>query len=90
MPAQDFFEFMLFERMEPFGDRRHDLQAGIIAATIANVNRGKDTEAYVPSDFMLPWDPVPEVVQTQQQQLEMMLFLQAAQNARLEANARNH
>ena len=38
--------------MYPFGDERADLQAGIVASTIANVNRGKNTSAYKPEDFM--------------------------------------
>ena len=38
--------------MSPFGDERSDLQAGIIASTIANVHRGKNTSAFKPEDFM--------------------------------------
>lgn len=38
--------------MSPFGDERADLQAGIIASTIANVNRGRNTTAFKPEDFM--------------------------------------
>lgn len=34
-------------------DRRHlDFLAGIIAATVANVNRGKSQKAFKPEDFM--------------------------------------
>ena len=44
-------EWMQFYGLSPFGDERNDLQAGIIAATIANVNSGKG-KAFQPSDFM--------------------------------------
>ena len=33
-------------------DVKGDLHAGIVAATIANVNRGKNSKAFQPSDFM--------------------------------------
>ena len=44
-------EWMQFYGESPFGDERNDLQAGIIAATIANVNSGKG-KAFQPIDFM--------------------------------------
>ncbi|MCX7899906.1 MAG: hypothetical protein N2444_07485, partial [Methylocystis sp.] len=34
------------------GGERLDLAAGIVAATIANVHRGKNVEAFKPADFM--------------------------------------
>lgn len=36
----------------PWGEMRADLQAGIVAATVANVNRKADSRAFAPSDFM--------------------------------------
>ena len=44
-------EWMTFYGESPFGDERNDLQAGIIAATIANVNSSKG-KAFQPIDFM--------------------------------------
>lgn len=39
--------------MQPFGEERADLRAGIVSATIANCNRAsKDAKAFSPSDFM--------------------------------------
>lgn len=43
---------MAFDRVEPIGGRRGDLQAGVVAATIANVNRAKGQRAYDVTDFV--------------------------------------
>lgn len=45
-------EWMAFYRLEPFGDERADLRAGIVASTVVNVNRGKRGKATKPTDFM--------------------------------------
>tara|TARA_Y100001951_G_scaffold104083_1_gene114647 strand:+ start:8821 stop:9027 length:207 start_codon:yes stop_codon:yes gene_type:complete len=46
--------------LEPFGDERGDVQAGVIASTIANVNRNqKKSKAFSIGDFM-PYVPKPE------------------------------
>jgi len=46
-------EWAAYNSLEPIGGKRGDLHAGIIASTIANVNRGKNTKAFSPADFML-------------------------------------
>lgn len=84
MPAAEFFEWMLYEQIQPFGERRADLRTGQICATIANVNRGEKTEPYKVSDFMLPWDPQPELPKQSPEALrDALLRLQRAQEARL-------
>ena len=52
--SAELTEWMVFYRMEPFGMERGDLQAGIVAATVANVNRDpkKQKRAWEPADFM--------------------------------------
>lgn len=40
---------MAYEQLEPFGEYRDDLRAGIVASTIANVNSKR---RYKPDDFM--------------------------------------
>lgn len=88
MPASDFFEFMVFERLEPFGDLRGDLQAGIIAATLANINRGKNTKPFKAADFMPNWNqPVEQIKQqTPEQVLAIMKILQTVQASKIAAN----
>ena len=44
-------EWMAYYTLDPWGTQRDDLQAGIIASTIANANSGKG-RAFQPIDFM--------------------------------------
>lgn len=53
MSAREFFDWMDFYSVEPFGDQRADIRSGVVAATIANVYRGKGKKPFGPSDFML-------------------------------------
>ena len=50
--SAQFAEWLAYARLEPWGEERADLRAGIVASTIANVNRGKGQKAYNPQDFM--------------------------------------
>lgn len=38
--------------IDPFDEERADLRAGIVASTLANIHRGKNTEPLSPFDFM--------------------------------------
>jgi hypothetical protein len=44
-------EWAAYFDVEPWGEERADLRAGIIASTVANVNRGR-RKPFKPSDFM--------------------------------------
>jgi hypothetical protein len=52
--SAELTEWMAFYQLEPFGPERGDLQAGIVAATVANVNRDakKQKKPYSAQDFM--------------------------------------
>lgn len=52
--SAELVEWMVFYQQEPFGVERGDLQAGIVAATIANVNRDakKQKKPYQAQDFL--------------------------------------
>lgn len=56
MSAREFSEWMAYDRLEPFGEVRADLRAGIIASTIAAVNTPKGRRRPRPSDFMPEFD----------------------------------
>jgi hypothetical protein len=49
--SKELAEWMVYYSLDPFGNERGDLQAGIIASTVANANSGKG-RAFQPSDFM--------------------------------------
>jgi hypothetical protein len=52
LPAQEVAIWHAAYAAEPWGDYRADLNSGVVAATIANVSRSKDTPAFSPADFM--------------------------------------
>ena len=52
LSEQELGEWIAFYGIEPFGEERADLRAGIVSSTIANVNRGKRGKATKPTDFM--------------------------------------
>ena len=54
MSARELSDWIAFATIEPFGDARRDLQAGIIASVIANAHRDrkKRGQPYTPADFV--------------------------------------
>ena len=52
--SAELSEWVAFYGLEPFGPERGDLQAGVVAATVANVNRDakKQKRPYSAQDFM--------------------------------------
>ena len=59
MPAQEVAIWEAAYTAEPWGEVRADISSGVVASTIANVNRGKDTPAFTPADFMPFYEPSP-------------------------------
>jgi hypothetical protein len=49
---------MAYAKIEPFGEERADLRAGIVASTIANVNRDpkRRVKPFTPDEFMPDFD----------------------------------
>ena len=50
--AREFAEWMAFCRLEPFGEWRADLRAGIVACVVAQSMGGKGAKTFRPEDFM--------------------------------------
>ena len=46
-------EWRAYYSLESWGEPKEDIRTGIIASTIANVNRGKNTKAFSHEDFIL-------------------------------------
>lgn len=53
MSSSIFTEAMNYYSIEPFGSKRDNMHAGLIAATVANVNISKKRDKMSPDDFML-------------------------------------
>jgi len=52
MTSRDIAEAMAYNRLAPFGEKRADLRAGIIASVIANSNASSKSKTFKPQDFM--------------------------------------
>lgn len=50
--SKELSEWAAFYSIEPFGGFRSDMQSGIVASTIANCNRQKNSRSFSPLDFM--------------------------------------
>lgn len=73
--SREFSEWQAYWNLEPWGEGRGDLRAGIVASTMANLWRGADTPPFTPQDFMPQFDRFaaeaedPDALIAQQQQL---------------------
>ena len=52
LDAQELMRWLGYHQLEPWGEERADLRAGIVASTIANVHRGKGKAPFRVRDFM--------------------------------------
>ena len=59
---RELAEWIAYYGLEPWGEERADLRAGIVASTVANTNRGGNNRAHKPSDFMPKFDLTGEQV----------------------------
>lgn len=80
LDSREITEWMAYERVEPFGVVRENLHAGIVAATVANVNRGKHQKPFQPGDFVLEFGKGREE-QTVEQMMAQLGMMATAQNA---------
>jgi len=60
MTSAQFAEWMAYAQLEPWGEERADLRAGIIASTMANSMRSKKGKPFKPQDFMARFEPESE------------------------------
>lgn len=74
--SAELTEWMAYEQISgPLGAARGDVQAAIVAATIANAMSSKKGRRFTPKDFIPEWDRRP---QTWQEQLELVKQLNKA------------
>jgi len=55
MDSDEMTEWIAYAQLDPFGSVRGDLQAGVIASTVANASRDpkKRRQPFEPKDFLL-------------------------------------
>ena len=86
MSSREYAEWLAYAEIEPIGVDRSDLQAGVIAATVANTHRDVEQtpEPYKPADFIHEFWPLDdetgeeELRQSWQEQLALVEALNAA------------
>lgn len=53
-----FLEWVAYDEVEPFGERRADLRNGLMCATIANCHRDSTrSKPFKATDFIIDFDP---------------------------------
>jgi len=64
--SRELSEWMAYERLEPFGERRADLRSAIVASTVANTARDekKRNRPFKPEEFM------PEFKREEEEEIE--------------------
>jgi len=80
LSTREFDEWLAYYQIEPWGEERGDVRAGIIASTIANVNRNpkQRRKPYSPKDFMPVYDKPPKRQQSTEEMLRMAEMITAA------------
>jgi hypothetical protein len=56
MDNDEMIAWMAYERIEPFGEERADLRAGINTATLININTKRGSKTVKPSDVIPRFD----------------------------------
>jgi hypothetical protein len=51
--SEELTEWLAYDQIEPFGQQREDLRAGLICSTVANHSISPPKNPLRPSDFML-------------------------------------
>lgn len=57
MTADEFLDWLAYYQVEPFGEFRADLRAGIITSNLMNLHLKKGAKPLQPSDFMPDFTP---------------------------------
>ena len=60
MDSDEFTDWIAYERIDPFGNQRGDLQAATVTSMIYAAHRGKSDKALGPSDFMPDFGSKPQ------------------------------
>lgn len=69
---RELLEWEAYERVAgPLGPHRGDIQAAVVASTVANVNRGKGRPLPI-QDFIPEWDRRPQTWQEQLKTVEQL------------------
>jgi hypothetical protein len=74
-------EWQVYASVDPFEEVRADIRAALIAATIANVHRGKGKPAFTVKDFLLQFEKAADGTQSVEAIKQMLTAFTAQWNA---------
>jgi hypothetical protein len=87
LSIDEFVQWMCFYSIEPFGEKRGDIQSAIIAQTMANIHRASDAKPYTVKDFIPEFIERKPERQPLQHQISIWQAIVTAQNAIVAANS---
>ena len=90
MGMGEFASWLAYYRLDPWGEDRGDLRAGIVASTIANVHAGRRGKPFTARDFMPEYGKAAasKKPQTWQEMHATMARFGEAHNARIAGRAK--
>ena len=71
--SREFAEWLAYDRISPIGPERADWRAAMLAATLANVWRGKGAPLAI-ADFLPVFDKIPRRRDPREMEAEMMAW----------------
>lgn len=93
MTSAEIAEWMAYAQLEPFGEERADLRAGIIASTIANVHRDpkQRKKPYTAEEFMPKFERQEKSPQSVAEKIKaVFMMLKEMQDAKERASNSNN
>lgn len=79
--AREFAEWIAYWNIEPWGEERADLRAGIIAATVANAAPFRSGRSFAASEFMPFASPQANTQSANEFEARMRAYVQAHNQA---------
>lgn len=84
--SAEFVEWCAFDRLEPYGPERADLNSAIVASTIANANAPKG-KSFKPADFMPKYDRLQKRQSLAEMKANFLMFANAHNGSRKHGQA---
>lgn len=81
MTVEEYHTWFILEQLEPWGEYGAWLRTGLMCATLANINRGKNQPAFTPQDFMPEAFSPRKKLETPKSMKEKWIAIMHAQNA---------
>lgn len=87
MPGTEFVEWMEFEKLEPFGERRADLRSALICKVLADINTAPGRKKARLTDFLLDFEREAVTPEQMLQQAELANLALGGADTRTEVDS---